>query len=683
MERTGPGLARLLAPRSIAVVGGGMWCAAVIGQLKRAGFDGPIWPVHPSRKTVGGFSAVPDLDALPDVPDAVYVGVNRHATIEIVSALAVMGAGGAVCFASGFAEADAELGDGSSLQQELIDAAADMPILGPNCYGFINYLDNVMLWPDQHGGRQVDRGVALLMQSSNIAINLTMQARGLPVSYVLTVGNQAQLSMSDLGIALLADDRVTALGLYIEGVGDIRAFEALAETARSAGKPIVALKAGRSETARAATVSHTASLAGSDAGGRALLRRLGIAEVDNIPAFLETLRLLHVAGPLREASVATMSSSGGEASLVADAGMRHTIRFPPLNTPQAAALREALGPKVALANPLDYHTYVWGDTDAMARAYAAMTLGDQALTCVIADFPRADRCDPADWECVIEAAARARATTGHPIAILSSMAENLTEEVADRILEAGLLPLAGFDEMLAAVSAAAFVGRLDRPALPVLLPGSGGHDLIPEAEAKRLLSRHGLVVPRQARATTPQEAADSASEVGFPVVLKGEGQAHKSEAGLVVLDLPDGNSVRRAAQAMNSDAYLIEQMITQGVAELLIGVVRDPAHGFVLTLASGGVLTELMQDSVSLLLPVTADDIDHALAGLRMYPLVQGYRGKPGADQGAIAAAVLALQDFVETHAETLDEIEINPLICTPDGAVAADALIRMKKLEN
>ena len=172
-----------------------------------------------------------------------------------------------------------------------------MPLLGPNCYGYINALDGIALWPDQHGCRRVERGVGLITQSSNIALNLTMQRRGLPLAYVVTSGNQAQQGFAAIGRALLEDPRVTALGLHVEGFGDVRAFERLAAVAAASGKPLVVLKSGRSAAARRATLSHTASLAGSDAGAHALLRRLGVARVDTPTALLETLKLLHVHGP--------------------------------------------------------------------------------------------------------------------------------------------------------------------------------------------------------------------------------------------------------------------------------------------------------------------------------------------------------------------------------------------------
>ena len=671
-------LSRLLRPRSIAVVGGGAWCANVVEQCTRMGFGGPVWPVHPRKSEIAGVAAFARLEDLPGVPDAVFVGVNRNTTIETVRLLADMGAGGAVCFASGFREAQAETGDGDALQTELLAAAGRMAMIGPNCYGFINYLDGALLWPDQHGGARVGRGVAVLAQSSNIALNVTMQARALPLAYVGTVGNQAQIGIAEIGQALIMDPRVTALGLHIEGIGELRAFEALAGAAREAGKPIVALKAGRSAQAQAATFSHTASLAGSAAGGRALLRRLGIDEAESLTAFLETLKLLHFAGPLGSNRIAALSCSGGEASLVADMALAHDVEFPPLREAQIARLRAALGPKVALANPLDYHTYVWNDVALMADAFAAMLAGDAGLGIVIVDFPRADRCDPGAWECVIKAAARARARTGKPFVLAATLPEALPEAVAERCIAEGLVPMPGLDDALGAVALAARAGQPPTAALPVLIPGSPQRlHTLSEAEAKAALAAHGLIVPRATEAQGPEEAAAAAARIGFPVALKGAGAAHKSEAGLVALDLGSAEAVRAAAQAMPARAFLVEEMIAAPVAELLIGVTRDPAHGFVLTLAAGGVLTEILRDSASLLLPVTEEEIDAAFERLRIAPVLRGYRGRPAADRAAIRRAVLAVQAYVTAHAGAVDEVEINPLICTATGAVAADALIR------
>jgi len=662
-------LSRLFRPRTIAVIGGGAWCSQVVEQCRKMGFDGDVWRVHPK----GGRGVYSTLESLPSAPDAAFVGINRHATIEAVQVLRDMGAGGAVCFASGFSEAAAEDATGHDLQSDLLAAAGDMPILGPNCYGFINAIDGALLWPDQHGSTRVDRGVAILTQSSNIAINLTMQARGLPIAYTVTCGNMAQTGQAEIAAGLLDDDRVTAIGLHVEGFSDLRAWEALAAKAHARGVPLIALKVGRSAQARAATVSHTASLAGGDAGAQALLDRLGIPRLDSLPAFLETLKLLHITGPLPSNRIASISCSGGEASLAADTAHGRDVVFPPLNESQKQALSRALGPMVALANPLDYHTYIWRDEGAMTAAWAGMVDPDLALTMIILDYPRADRCDPTDWDIATHAALNVRAQTGANVAVVASLPELMSEATCERLMAGGVVPILGLDEAVLAAEAAA---KCRAPVSdPICLPGAERNgQILSEAEAKSALVIHGLDIPR---AKTGSNPAEFALEIGFPLVLKGEGIAHKTEAGAVALGLTSADEVAEAAARMPTDSFLVEEMVTGGVAELLIGVTRDPAHGFVLTLAAGGTLTELLQDSASLLVPASRDCVKQALSRLKACKLLQGYRGIPAANVGAILDAVDAIQSYVLANADRLEEVEVNPLICTPTRAVAADALIK------
>lgn len=673
------GLDRLFRPKSIAVIGGGSWCTNVIEKCREIGFSGAIYSVHPTKASIGGVECLASIADLPDAPDACFVGINRIATIQAVRALREKGTGGVVCFASGFLEATGEDADGADLQAQLLDAAGDMTIIGPNCYGFVNYLDGALLWPDQHGGMRTDRGVAIITQSSNMAITITMQKRGLPVAYVVTAGNQAQTGMSAIGAALLEDARVTALGLHIEGIDDLRGFETLAATARRLGKPIAVLKVGKSDQAQAATISHTASLAGSEAGAGALFRRLGMAQVTSLSELLETLKLLHVTGSLSSTQIASMSCSGGEASLMADTAIAHDITFPDLTASQSNNLRATLGPMVKLANPLDYHTYIWGNKAAMAATFTAMMEPHLALGVLICDFPRDDRCDLSTWGGVIDGVEAAGKLSGRSMAIVAALPENMPEAIAMDLIAKGIVPFCGLDEALAAIAAAAFCGRTSAKYHPALLPKkSTTPDTLIEAEAKSLVNKYGVVIPRSRTASSVDEAGRLATEIGFPVVLKGQGIAHKSEAGAVVLNLNSSQAVLDAANAMPTNSFLVEEMVAGAVAELLVGVVVDPAHGYVLTLAAGGVLTEILTDSVSLLIPSSAADVKAALTDLRISKQLSGFRGQPAADMNAIVEAVMAVQRFVTDHVGRIDELEINPLLCTPTKAIAADALITL-----
>ncbi|MBY5643569.1 acetate--CoA ligase family protein [Rhizobium leguminosarum] len=679
-------LDRLLRPQTIAVFGG-REARRVIEQCDRMGFAGEIWPVHPKLNEVLGRPCYRSVSDLPSAPDAAFVGVNRTLTVEIVRSLSDAGAGGAVCYASGFSEATGELGDGAELQQALLDAAGDMPILGPNCYGLINGLDGALLWPDQHGMQRIERGVAILTQSSNIAINLTMQTRGLPIAYVVTAGNQAQTSLADIACSLIDDPRVTALGLHVEGFGDLSSLERLAALARHTRKPVVVLKVGRSEQAKRAAVSHTASLAGSDAVADAVLARLGLGRVQTLPALLETLKLLHVAGPLASHSISSMSCSGGEASLMADAAVGRNVEFPALQPQQLPRLRRVLGEMVTLSNPLDYHTFVWGDLARQTEAFSAMFDGGYALNLVVLDFPRGDRCDASEWAMTADAVIAAAAASGALAGLLATLPENMPEPIADRLMANGIVAFCGIDEAITAAEVAAGIGQAwDRPPpLPLLDVSSsdGEIETLTEAAAKAELAAFGLPVPRGLSASSPGQAAEQAERLGFPVVLKALGIAHKTEAGAVALNLKDIEAVSNAAADMPPNAgFLVEKMIDAPVVELIIGAIRDPVFGLSLALGAGGIFVELLEDSVILPLPATKTDIRAAISRLRLAKLIYGYRGRPKGDLEAAVGAVSATADYVVKNAACLEELDINPLMVLPEGhgVIAVDALIRRRR---
>ena len=666
----------LLKPKSIAVIGGGAWCASIISAAKQIGFDGPLHPVHPTGKQIAGHKSLRSLEEVPGPIDAAFIGVNRHATLDVVAQLRRLKAGGAICFASGFSEAAAEDAAAQDLQTALIEAAGEMPILGPNCYGFVNAFDGCAIWPDQHGCSRVQRGVAILTQSSNIAINLTMQNRGLPIGYMLTCGNQAQTAQTDIALQLLDDERVTAIGLHIEGFGNLRGWEALAQKARTKGVTLIALKSGVSQQAQAAAVSHTASLTGSDTGADAFLQRLGIRRARSLPVFLESLKLAHQFGPLSSNRIASISCSGGEAALAADTAQGTGLIFPPLNPRQAKDLSAALGPMVAMANPLDYHTYIWRDQAAMTQAWAAMADDEIAMTLLVSDYPRADLCDASDWECVTQAAIEATRRTGRPYAVVASLAELLPEQTAKTLMDHGVGAIHGLDHGLEALDVMS--RPMAPPAEPVLLPGiDRDAELVDEQSAKLALAAHGLTIPPSVVVTDRSTAGQAAADIGFPVALKTLGLAHKTGANGLALGLTTRAEVEVAAPRLADGPLLVERMVAGTLVEVLVGVTRDPAHGFVLTLGAGGTMTDVLRDRASLLIPATRAEVTARLKDLNIAPLLEGFRGNPPVDLDALLAAIDAVQAYVLANAERVEEVEINPLICTQDNAIAADALIR------
>lgn len=700
-------LKRLLKPRHIAFIGGAA-LADPIRSCESAGFGGDIWVVNPNREAVAGRRCYRSVADLPEAPDASFVAVNRQQSIAVVRELAARGAGGAVAYAAGFAEIGAE---GAALQRELVAAAGDLALIGPNCYGLLNYFDGVALWADQHGGRPLERGVAVISQSGNISLNLTMAGRSVPLGYVISVGNQAALGVGDYLEALVEDPRISAIGLYIEGLKDIAGFSRAAARALEKNIPIVALKVGTSEIGAQVAMSHTSSLAGSDQLYDALFARLGILRVGSISGLLETLKLLAVVGPLAGPRLCVFTCSGGESALIADLAEPAGLDLAPFAPAQAEDLRRQMTVFTTIANPFDYNTAVWGDQPALERCFTtAMRSGFDAAALMI-DYPDVAGCDPAGWDISVDGFIAAHQATGCPAVVASTLPELLPKSARERLLANGLAPLQGISDTVAALGAAADYARRRRDLLAdgaaaLILPepglGDGEAGLLDEWEAKRRLARHGLGVPDGRRASG-EEAPAAARELGFPVALKalGPGLAHKTEAGAVVLGLDSEAAVARAVAQIAArlaenrqvaEAFLVERMIVGAVAELIVGVKRDPAFGLALVLGSGGVLVELLRDSATLLLPTDRRAVERALAGLKSAPLLAGFRGRPKADMKAVIDAVMAVAAFAEAHRAQLVELDVNPLLVLPEGAgapggesgvasggaFAVDALIRL-----
>ncbi|WP_275296983.1 acetate--CoA ligase family protein [Jannaschia sp. Os4] len=645
-------MSRLLAPRTLAVLGG-RWAEAVVAKATAAGMT--VWPVHPTRREMGGVPCVPALADLPAAPDAVFLGVNRDATVPLVADLTAMGAGGAVVFASGWAET----GD-VARQDALVAAAGGMPILGPNCYGLLNYLDGAAVWPDEHGGMPVARGVGLIVQSSNLGINLTMQARALPLGRLACLGNAAQVGVADLGHAMLDDPRVTALGLHLEGMDP--ALADLCERAQATGRGVVVLAGGRSEGGRAAAVSHTAALTGDGTATAAFLRRIGAVQVRSPSEFLEALKVAHALGPVRPRRVAVMACSGGEAGLAADLAQDLGLDLPPPDAATAAALADELGPMVRPANPLDYHTFVWGDRARMARTFRTMARGYDAALVVI-DPP--DRTEASGFEPALDAIADG---ADLPLIPVASIPEAMSEARAASLMDRGLCPLSGLETALSVMAAHARAGT-PGPWRPVPPQPPRATRLVPEDAAKRAVA-DAVPVPRGVTAPDLATLADRARPLAAPFALKALGHAHKTEAGAVRLHVRD----LAAAAPMDGTGYLAEEM-AEGV-EMLVGLRRDAILGATLTLGWGGTRTELIGDTATLILPATPDEIGAALAGCRVDALLRGYRGAPPADRPAAIAAIHALCDLFLAR-PAWEELEINPLMAGPARAVAVDVLLR------
>ena len=676
-------LGRLLRPSSIAFVGGET-AGRAADQCRALGFEGDMWMVNPRRAPRPGLPTVASVADLPVAVDAAFVGVNRSAAVEVVRDLASVGGGGAVCHASGFAETGER---GAVLQRELVAAAAGMPVVGPNCYGTLSAVTGAALWPDQQGLSRCERGAAFVTQSGNIALNLTMQQRGLDVAYVAALGNQADVGVEEVLEALAADEAVTAVGLCIEALSDPTRFVEAVGRARARGVPVAALKSGVTLAGGAIAATHTSSLVGDDDAYDALFCRLGVRRVESIPELLDTLAVVTAVGALGGNRLVSLSCSGGEAALVADGARDRDLVFPPFGADHRDRVAATLNEMVAVTNPLDYHTFIWGDRGRLEACFTAVLAGGFDAALLVLDFPRAGL-DRSRWWPTLAAFRGASAATGVPGLVAASMAENLPAEARTAAAEAGLAAVGGIDAALSGLEAAVELGRCagsggsGRPGrlLPpasVAAP-SGGPGRLSEPEAKALLASVGIKVPA-GEVVDADGAAEAAARIGFPVVVKAVGLDHKTDAGGVAVNLKDAEAVASAAARLAAlspnGTVLVESMVSDRLVELLVSVRSSHPVGRLLTLGAGGELVEVLDDTACLLLPESPEAVRGTLERLRVWPLLAGgFRGRPAAAVDAVIDVVDRLAILVRDRPDLI-EIEVNPLVVTADRAVAVDAL--------
>jgi acyl-CoA synthetase (NDP forming) len=677
-------LSRLLAPRTIALVGG-TWTDAVAAASRQIGYSGEIWRIHPTRASDATTTYYRSVDELPAAPDATFLAAPAADVPGVAASLARRGAGGFVCFASGFDETGT--GTGRALSQALVEAAGDLPFTGPNCYGLVNFFDRVALWPDQLVGGSPERGVALLCQSGTISLTMTFNGRSLPIGYLISVGNQGRLAVEDLIEALCDDPRVSAFGLYLEGVKDVGRFARAADKARAAGKPIALIKAGRTAAAAQAATTHTGALAGSDAVFDAFCRQAGIARCETLSTLCETLKVLHAGGPLPGRRTLVFGPSGGDMAMIADLARNERLEFAPFSDGATARLRDVLGDRVTIANPFDVHTYTWFDRERLRATFEAVLHAGYDVAAYMLDCPPDDRADVATFMMPIEQYIEASQGAPTRAALLAALPETMFESLRERLLAGGVIPLQGQREALEALSLAADVGAAwhDYTPLELRRPARAPTAIrtLDERAGKAALAAFGLPVPAS-RVVAPAGAAEAAAAIGFPVVIKALSAdlAHKSDVGGVVLNIRSAAEAEAAARRLGalSDQLLVEQMVADGVAEVLVGITVDAQFGQVLVVGSGGVMTELWHDSTSLLPPFTARAVEAAIGTLGVSRLLAGFRGKPAGDVPALVAAVLAVARYAAAHVDSLVELDVNPIIVRPSGhgVVAVDALVRI-----
>lgn len=685
-----------MAPKSIAFFGGKSMVEAV-RRCRKSGFQGQVWLVHPNHNEIDGEPCFNSVSDLPGPVDASFIGTNREITLSIVQQLSNADGGGAVCYASGFAETGAV---GKQMQDKLIEVSGDMALLGPNCYGMLNYLHSAGLWPVAYGGKQVDKGVAILTQSGNFGYNLSMVNGSLPIAYIASVGNQASVDVVDLINVLLDEPRVTAIGLHIEGLKDIPSFAQAAMRALDKCIPIVVMKIGASVIGSKLAMSHTNSLAGSDDLYNALFDRVGVIRVSGPVSFMETMKILSCGQLPKGSNLAALAVSGGDAGFIADYSETNNLYLPQPDSSQHKLLKNILPKFAHIANPLDFTTAIWGNPDALRSCVETMLRSNVDFGFLVLDYPTEESGERAQCDLMADIFQQTLAKYNIPGAVASAFPELLPKTTRDRLQSYGVPALQGVEDGLAAMGRVVhysthrqrILNQYNTNEQKLLAADPVNKKIISmnEWESKQQLSKYGLPVPN-AKLVNKDLVIQASKELGCPVAVKivNSDLQHKTEAGAVTTNIASpeeaaiitAEMIKKMGQShprINTDTILVEKMSKPPVAELIVGVKREENFGFALVIGSGGILVELIQDRVILLLPTNKKAIERALAKLKVAKVLNGFRGKPVGDIKQTVLAIMSVADFAIANADNLIELEVNPLMVLDKGVVAVDAYIRM-----
>ena len=703
-------LSPLLNPKAIAVVGAsdrhGSAGRLVLENLRNLEYQGAVYAVHPKYTQALGFPCYPDLKSLPGPVDSVAVLLAAEKVLPTLEAAVEVGVQAAWVLASGFAEAGPE---GEARQADLARFAEEtgLMVCGPNCIGVANLVDrvatySVALSPATHAG-----GVSAVVQSGAICLGLANAAR-FGFRYLISSGNEAVLDSADYIGYLASDPHTRVIIAFVEGIRSPQKFVAAAQAAVEASKPILLVKVGRSEAARQAVQAHTGSLAGSDAVCDAVFHRLGVMRLDTLDELMEAAELFLTCPLPKGEGVGLLSLSGGQIGLVADLAQDLGLEFPAFSEEAQQALARILPPYSPIANPLD----AWGSGDLESTYPGCVEVVSREknihLLAVSRDTP--PEVAPREVEqslAVAEAAVRAARETGKPVLLFSNFSTGFQAEVKKMLDEGGVPYLQGTRETLRAVQTfvryAGFRCRMGKPIAagcpsPADLPDwrrklQQVRGSLSEVEGRRLLAAYGIPAPREAVATTAEEAIETARHIGFPVVLKilSPDIHHKTEIGGVRVGLGDEaaiviafREVMEVAQRHHPRARLegvvIQEMISAEAVEVILGVLRDPDFGPVVVFGSGGVLVELLEDSSLRLPPLSREEALEMIQETRGARLLGGFRGRPPADVDALADALVRLSQLAVDLGDLIVALDINPLMVLPrgQGVRAVDALVEV-----
>jgi len=676
-------LKKLFRPKSLAVVGG-YWTDFVIQGNRKLGFKGPIWHINPTRTSNKKNKYYKNIKDLPGVPDCVYIAVSRDLTVNIIKDFASLRTGGAVCLASRFSETNSK--EGLLKTKQLIKNAGAMPFLGPNCYGFINYLDKVSVWSDQIAGNPSKNGIALICQSGTIGNTISFNQRSLSIGYIISVGNQTCVSIEDSIEYVLNDKRVTAIGIYAESFNNIELFYKVLEKAKNKNIPVAIVKVGRSKIASETIMSHTGSLSGKEDIYDAIFKQLGATRCNTLAELCETLKLFHTIGVLKGNKIAIMGPSGGDMAMAGDKSEGLAINYSPIPKKIVKNLEKVNHKGVIISNPFDLQTYNWNDPKSLRKTFDLMFKANFDLIGLMLDFPNVEDCDITEWEDIVDEYILSAKLKKKRAAIIASLPETLPKHIRDKCLKSGIVPLQGLKESLYAIHCSILTGQAwSKFNLLKVFKSNNKIRLLKktysEYQSKKILRGYGIGIPKSILSNIKQAVADS-KKIGFPLVMKINSNQilHKTEIKGVFTNINSETEIKKSLKHLSKlgNEILIEKMIQDQVTEMIIGIKIDDQFGPVIIVGAGGIYTELMNDSVTLLLPLKKSIILKSINDLKISKLLKGLRGKPEGDIQATVQAIMKLGKFAEKNASRLIEADINPLIVRPKGkgVIAADALI-------
>ncbi|WP_043640215.1 acetate--CoA ligase family protein [Nonomuraea candida] len=686
----------LFNPRSIALVGAtdkSGWSVSTLANLRAHAFPGPVHLVNTRGGVVHGMPAYRSLSEIPEPVDLAYVMVPTAAVPGVLREGAKLGIRCYVILTAGFGESGEE---GARLEAEIAAFAAEhgLTILGPNGNGYINAAAGVTPYGLPIPEPLLRGAVGVVLQSGALASSVLgfAQARNVGISLLTSMGNESVVTVTDVIDYLVDDPATRVIALFLETVRNPAEFSRVARRALKAGKPIVALKIGRSTLASNTAQAHTGALVGDDDVIDAALRQLGVIRVRSLEDLIITAGLLAATGPLPGRRVGVVTPSGGASEIIADRAEDEGLELPPFAPETVAALAEIVPSFGTVQNPLDVTGYVLIDRTLMGRALEIVSADPGIdLILLLSDAPKAAPPDPAPVLAMYTASARRIAESPVPVVVVSNVLTDITE-FGRRVQEETGFPYVagGIEHGLHAIGAAVRWSELraralSRPAPAPPAPGTvppGASGLWAEHRAAGLLASAGLPVVPSELAREELEAVAAAERFGYPVVLKvaAEGLGHKSDIGGVRLGLGGAEEVRRAYRelvaAVPEVAGVLVQPQRSGGVELLVGVVRDPAWGLTLAVGLGGVWVEVLRDTALRVLPVDAGEVRTALSELRGAALLNGIRGAEPADLDAVAGVVARIAAFAESLGDGLESLEINPLLVSGSRVEALDALI-------